>query len=79
MPRGCVLYTIDNTILGNTSKSTKKIFRPRAKGERRLVGCGRGTLHSRRAWRRTLYPFLPGLNQECPADGMSLESVCTSQ
>jgi hypothetical protein len=26
MPRGCGLYTIDNTILGNTSKSTKKIF-----------------------------------------------------
>src|SRR5512141_2735919 len=25
MPRGCELYTIDNTILGNTSKSTKKI------------------------------------------------------
>src|SRR5659263_639730 len=36
---------------------------------RSVIVAGRGTLEPTiRGWRRTLLPFVPGVNQECPAD-----------
>ena len=77
MPRGCGLYTIDTTILRNTSKSTKKKPAPMPKAGTGLWFLGEG--HSFPKWEDT--PSLhPGLNQECPPlAGMSLESTCTLQ